>query len=79
MSKESKKPLITLGTPKANVTTLAAKNDGKNSEAKAEQKRLNVNIDLTLHQRFKKAVVNQDKDMSKVVTGLLEQWLKENE
>ncbi|NCT81428.1 ParG [Pseudomonas stutzeri] len=79
MSIETKKPLITLGTPKANVTALAAKNDGKNSEAKAEQKRLNVNIDLTLHQRFKKAVVNQDKDMSKVVTGLLEQWLKENE
>jgi hypothetical protein len=38
-----------------------------------------VNIDLTLHQRFKKAVVNQDKDMSKVVTELLEQWLKGNE
>lgn len=80
MSKEAgKKPLISIGKPKENVADLAAKNDGPKPPEKPAQKRLNVNIDTTLHSRFKKAVTNKDKDMSKVVTALLEQWLKENE
>ncbi|OYW96388.1 MAG: ParG [Pseudomonadales bacterium 32-61-5] len=73
-----KKPLVSLGKPKANVATLAAQNDGGKAP-KQDQKRLNVNIDSPLHNRFKIAVVSQGKDMSKVVTELLEQWLKDNE
>lgn len=79
MSKTAeKKPLISIGKAKANVTDIAAQNDNKQAE-KPKQKRLNVNIDLELHSRFKKTVTNKDQDMSKVVTALLEQWLKENE
>lgn len=79
MSKQpEKKPLISIGKPKANVVDLAAQNDNTPAE-KAKQKRLNVNIDQALHSRFKKTVTNKDQDMSKVVTALLEQWLKENE
>ena len=73
-----KKPLASLGKPKANVASIAAQNDGAKS-VKTEQKRLNVNVDTPLHNRFKIAVVSQGKDMSKVVTELLEQWLKDNE
>ncbi|MOA62787.1 ParG [compost metagenome] len=81
MSKTAeKKPLINIGRAKENVADLAAKNDGATPPAeKPAQKRLNVNIDAKLHSRFKKAVTNHDKDMSKVVTELLEQWLQENE
>ena len=79
MSKTAeKKPIITIGKAKANVADLAAQNDNRPTEKPAEkpqQKRLNVNIDLGLHSRFKKTVTNKDKDMSKVVTALLEQWL----
>lgn len=75
----SKKPLITLGKPKSNAASIAAQNDGAPQKQKPEQKRLNVNIDLDLHNRFKTSVVRQGKDMSKVVTDLLDQWLKENE
>lgn len=79
MSKQvEKKPLISIGKPKANVVDLAAQNDNTPAE-KPKQKRLNVNIDHALHSRFKKTVTNKDQDMSKVVTALLEQWLKENE
>lgn len=78
-----KKPLINIGKPKENVSELAAQNDGhepvEKPVEKPAQKRLNVNIDLELHKRFKNAVTNKDKDMSKVVTALLDQWLKENE
>lgn len=79
MSKTAeKKPLISIGKPKANVADLAAQNDNTPAE-KPKQKRLNVNVDLELHSRFKKTVTNKDQDMSTVVTSLLEQWLKENE
>ena len=79
MSKTAeKKPLISIGKPKANVADLAAQNDNKPAE-KPKQKRLNVNIDQALHSRFKKTVTNKDQDMSKIVTALLEQWLEENE
>ncbi len=78
MSKDAKKPLIQLGKARPNVAALAAHNDGS-AEPKAALKRLNVNVDAALHSRFKKAVTNKDKDMSKVVTALLEQWLSENE
>jgi predicted HicB family RNase H-like nuclease len=79
MSKSAeKKPLVSLGKPKANVAEVAAQNDGAKPQKK-EQKRLNVNIDSALHKRFKTAVVSQDKDMSKIVTSLLEHWLKDNE
>lgn len=74
-----KKPLVTLGKPKANAASIAAQNDGAPQKQKPEQKRLNVNIDLDLHSRFKTSVVRKGKDMSKVVTDLLEQWIKENE
>ena len=60
------------------MVDLAAQNDNAPAE-KPKQKRLNVNIDHALHSRFKKTVTNKDQDMSKVVTALLEQWLKENE
>lgn len=73
-----KKPLVSLGKPKANVASIAAQNDGS-KPIKTEQKRLNVNVDKTLHNRFKTAVVGQEKDMSKVVTELLEQWLTDND
>ncbi|GFZ69082.1 hypothetical protein PSE10B_56040 [Pseudomonas amygdali pv. eriobotryae] len=73
-----KKPLMTLGKPKANAAEIAAKNDGAKAPSK-ELKRLNVNIDAELHRRFKKAVVSQDTDMTGVLTDLLEGWLKENE
>lgn len=79
MSKKTeKKPMLVIGKPKADVTVRAAQNDNTPAE-KPKQKRLNVNIDLELHSRFKKTVTNKDQDMSKVVTALLEQWLKENE
>lgn len=75
-----KKPLMSIGKPKADAVDRAAKNDGVDQEpTKPAQKRLNVNINLALHSRFKKAVTNADKDMSAVVTSLLEQWLKDNE
>jgi len=77
--KAEKKPLVTLGKPKANAASIAAHNDGAKPTQKPEQKRLNVNIDLTLHNRFKTAVVSQGKDMSKVVTDLLEKWITDNE
>ncbi len=80
MSKKAEKPpLITIGKPKENIADLAAQNDGQKPVEKPAQKRLNVNIDLALHKRFKNAVNDKDQDMSKVVTALLEQWLKENE
>ena len=80
MSKPAeKKPLISIGKPKENVAQLAAQNDSPKQAEKPELKRLNVNINAKLHSRFKKTVTNKDQDMTNVVTGLLEQWLKANE
>lgn len=73
-----KKPVLSISEAKPDVAALAAKNDGVKAPAK-EQKRLNVNIDAELHRRFKKAVVNQDSDMTEVLTELLDGWLKANE
>lgn len=79
MSKATeKKPVLSISEAKPDVAALAAKNDGAKAPAK-EQKRLNVNIDADLHRRFKGAVVGQDKDMTEVLTELLDGWLKENE
>lgn len=73
-----KKPLMTVRAAKPNVAALAAKNDGVKAPSK-EQKRLNVNIDADLHRRFKGAVVGQAKDMTEVLTSLMEDWLAKNE
>lgn len=68
-------PLLTLG--KANTRDKAP--DAHKAVHGTEQKRLNANIPVELHTRFKVATMQQGKDMSKVVEELLEQWLKVNE
>lgn len=79
MSKQTgKKQVLSLSEAKPDVAAIAAKNDGVKAPAK-EQKRLNVNIDADLHRRFKGAVVGQAKDMTEVLTSLMEDWLAKNE
>lgn len=74
-----KKPLVSLGKPKANAATIAAQNDRTKVSKSEDQKRLNVNINNDLHGRFKSAVARKNLDMSKVTTELLENWLSVNE
>jgi len=77
MSKSAKNPapLLTLGTPSTKTKAPEAHKAVHGSELK----RLNVNIDQSLHTRFKVTTMQQGKDMSTVVTELLEQWLTANE
>ena len=78
MSKTTPKapaPLLTLGT----ASTKDKAPDAHKAVHGTEQKRLNANINTDLHARFKVATMKRGQDMSKVVTELLEQWLKVNE
>ena len=42
-------------------------------------KKLQMNIDESLHRRFKIACLKQDKEMTEITTQLIEEWLNKIE
>jgi hypothetical protein len=49
------------------------------TQSNANQDSLKIYIDKTLKLKFKSLCALQDKDMSAIASGLIDEWVKQNE